>query len=107
MAAATCELTWRRQLLLQLKIGDIHETQLICDNQVTLHIASNQVFHERTKHIKINCHFVREKVFSGEITTDFINSNNQLADLFTKSLSGPRIEYIYNKLGAYDIYAPT
>jgi len=105
MAAATCELTWLRQLLLQLKIGDIHETKLICDNQATLHIASNLVFHERTKDIGIDSHFVRENVLSGEITTDFVNSSNQLADVFTKSLKGRWIEYICNKLGAYDIYA--
>ena len=61
MIATTCELTWLRQLLLQLKIGDIHETKLIFDNQDALHIASNPIFHERTKHIEIDCHFVREK----------------------------------------------
>jgi len=49
MAAATCELTWLRQLLQQLKIGDTHGMELICDNQVALRIASNQVFHGRTK----------------------------------------------------------
>jgi len=105
MAAATCELTWLRQLLLQLKIGNIYETKLICDNQAALHIASNSVFHERAKHIEIDCHFVREKDLSGKITTYFVNSINQLADVFTKSRRGPQIEYICNKLGAYDIYA--
>jgi len=54
MAAATCELTWLRQLLQQLKLGDVKAMNLICDNQATLHIAFNPVFHERTKHIEIN-----------------------------------------------------
>ena len=65
MATTTCELTWHRQLLLQQKIGDIHETKLICDNQVALHIVSNSVFHERTKHIEIDYHLIRENVLSG------------------------------------------
>ena len=106
MAAATYEFTWLRQLLLHLKIGDIHETKLTCDNQAALHIVSNSVFHERIKHIEIDCHFVREKVLSGEITTGFFKSSNQLAGLFTKSLRGLWIEYICNKLGPYDIYVP-
>lgn len=104
MTAATCELTWLRQLLLQLKIGYIHETRPICDNHVALLIASNPVFHERTKHIEIDCHYIREKVLSKEITTDSVNSSNIMADMFTKSLRDPQIEYIYNKLDTYDIY---
>ncbi|MCI25689.1 hypothetical protein A2U01_0046880, partial [Trifolium medium] len=106
MAATACELTWLKQLLQQLKLGDVKAMKLICDNQAALHIASNPVFHERTKHIEIDCHFVRDKVLSGEILTDFVGSNDQLADIFTKSLRGPRVESICNKLGAYDMYAP-
>ncbi|RVW72247.1 Retrovirus-related Pol polyprotein from transposon TNT 1-94 [Vitis vinifera] len=66
----------------------------------------NPVFHERTKHIEVDCHFIREKIASGCVATSFVNSNDQLADIFTKSLRGPRIKYICNKLGAYDVYAP-
>ncbi|RVX06713.1 Retrovirus-related Pol polyprotein from transposon RE2 [Vitis vinifera] len=74
--------------------------------EAALHIASNPVFHERTKHIEVDCHFIREKIASGCVATSFVNSNDQLADIFTKSLRGPRINNIYNKLGAYDVYAP-
>ena len=72
--------------------------KLTCDNQTALHIASNPIFHERTKHIEIDCHFISEKVASGCMATNFVNSNDQLADIFTKSLRGPRIKYICNKL---------
>ncbi|RVX14649.1 Retrovirus-related Pol polyprotein from transposon RE1 [Vitis vinifera] len=106
MALATCELIWLRHLLQELRFGKDEQMKLICDNQVALHIASNPVFHERTKHIEVDCHFIREKIASGCVATSFVNSNDQLADIFTKSLRGPRIKYICNKLGAYDVYAP-
>ncbi|RVW30858.1 Retrovirus-related Pol polyprotein from transposon RE2 [Vitis vinifera] len=106
MALATCELIWLKHLLRELRFGKDEQMKLICDNQATLHIASNPVFHERTKHIEVNCHFIREKIALGCVATSFVNSNDQLADIFTKSLRGLRIKYICNKLGAYNIYAP-
>jgi len=105
MASAVCELVWLKQLLQELQFGDVTQMILVCDNQAALHISSNLVFHERTKHIEIDCHFIREKVLSGDIKTEFVNSSDQLADIFTKSLRGPRIDYICNKLGTYDLYA--
>ena len=106
MALVTQELMWLQSLLKELKFGEAMTMTVIYDNQAALHIASNPVFHERTKHIEVDCHYTREKIESGDITTSFVNSNDQLADVFTKSLRGPRISYICNKLGAYDLYAP-
>ena len=107
MALAACELIWLKQLLKELQFGEVTQMTLICDNQTALHISSNLVFYEKTKHIEVNCHFVREKFTSGDIKTEFVNSNDQLINIFTKSLRGPRIDYIYNKLGTYNLYAPT
>ena len=102
MTLEPCELIW----LQELRFGKDEQMKLICDNQVALHISSNLVFHERTEHIKVNGHFIREKIASGCMTTSFVNSNDQLADIFTKSLRGPGIKYISDKLGAFDLYAP-
>ncbi|RVW31825.1 Retrovirus-related Pol polyprotein from transposon RE1 [Vitis vinifera] len=63
-------------LLEELRFGKDEQMKLICDNQAALHIASNPVFHERTKHIEVDCHFIREKIASGCVATSFVNSND-------------------------------
>jgi len=103
MVLVTCELVWIKQLLQDLKFCDVQLMKLYCDNQAALHVASNPVFHERTKDIEIDCHFVQEKLQSKEISTEFINSNNQLASILTKSLRGPQIHFICFKLGAHNL----
>nr|KYP40128.1 Retrovirus-related Pol polyprotein from transposon TNT 1-94 [Cajanus cajan] len=106
MALITCEFIWIKQLIQELRFCENHPMKLYCDNQAALHIASNLVFHERTKHIEVDCHFVREKLLSKEIITEFVNSSEQLADVMSKSLRGPRIQFLCSKLGSYNLYAP-
>ena len=60
MALATCKLIWLKQLFQELRFEKDEQITLVCDNQAVLHIASNPVFHEMTKHIEIVCHFIRE-----------------------------------------------
>jgi hypothetical protein len=54
-----------------------------CDNQSAIKLAKNPVFHARTKHIEVHHHFVRERVLGGEISLDYILTDQQLADIFT------------------------
>ncbi|RVW64861.1 Retrovirus-related Pol polyprotein from transposon RE1 [Vitis vinifera] len=86
MAMAASELTWLKSLLASLEVLHNKPMKLYYDNKAALHIASNLVFHERTKHIEIDCHFVREKVQSGEIVTTYLPSKLQVAYMFTKAL---------------------
>ncbi|GAV71582.1 hypothetical protein CFOL_v3_15072 [Cephalotus follicularis] len=107
MTHTICELMWVRQLLTEMGFADASPMQLRCDNQAAIHIASNSVFHERTKHIEVDCHFVREKIQQGLISTCHVKTRELLADIFTKSHENERMQYLCNKLGMIDIYTPT
>ena len=84
MTRSICIITWIRQLLMEVGIETSIPANLCCDNQVSMHIASNLVFHEWTKHIEIDCHFVREKIQLGLISTGYVKIREQLGDIFTK-----------------------
>jgi hypothetical protein len=106
MAMTTCELQWLRYLLHDLGASHSTPSLLYCDNQAALYIAANPVFHERTKHIELDCHVVREKIQNGSLRTAYIPSKEQLADVFTKSLGKDQFQRLKAKLGILDLHNP-
>ncbi|GAV76371.1 LOW QUALITY PROTEIN: hypothetical protein CFOL_v3_19846, partial [Cephalotus follicularis] len=86
MTHAVSELTWARMLLVEIGFTAPQTTLLHCDNQFAIHIALNPVFHKCTKHIKEDCHFIREKIKRREIILHHTRSKDQIAYLFTQSL---------------------
>uniref|UniRef100_A0A2N9HC90 Integrase catalytic domain-containing protein n=1 Tax=Fagus sylvatica TaxID=28930 RepID=A0A2N9HC90_FAGSY len=90
LAIASAELCWIRTLLKDLGIYLSQPPLLWCDNVSALAIASNPVFHARTKHIEVDFHFVRERVLRKDLIVKFVSTIDQLADIFTKSLPSQR-----------------
>ncbi|KAJ0533858.1 putative RNA-directed DNA polymerase [Helianthus annuus] len=107
MATTVSEILWIRWLHNELGAQQSNSTILFCDNKAARHIANNTVFHERTKHVEMDCHFVRERVESKEILPMHIESANQIADLLTKPLGGPQLKILLDKLGIRNLHAPT
>ncbi|CAL1377952.1 unnamed protein product [Linum trigynum] len=105
MASTVSEIVWLRWLLQDLGVTAAGPTTLFCDNQAALHIAANPVFHERTKHVEMDCYFVRERVQSLEIAPAKIATSDQPADLFTKGLSVDQFHHLFVKLGLLDIHS--
>ncbi|XP_019077634.1 uncharacterized mitochondrial protein AtMg00810-like [Vitis vinifera] len=79
------------------------EIPLYCDNQSVVRLAENLVFHARTKHVEVHYHFIREKVLEEEVELKQIKSEDQVADLFTKGLSGSKFESFCHQLGMVKI----
>jgi hypothetical protein len=104
LSSATCELQWIMYLLKDLNVTCAKLPALYCDSQSAIHIASNPVFHERTKHLEIDCHFVREKVQKGVLKLMPISTQEQLADFLTKALLPSKFHYFVSKLGMINIY---
>lgn len=98
MAATASEVTWVVRLLQDLCVQTIQPVTLHCDNQSAIYIGKNPVFHDRTKHIDIDCHFTRDKVLEGLLQLSYLPTQLQLADLLTKILPSTRFKELLSKL---------
>ncbi|CAB4293416.1 unnamed protein product [Prunus armeniaca] len=97
LAYTAAELSWLRALFRDLQLP-LSRPIIWCDNISSIALASNPVFHSRTKHLGVDYHYVREKVIRSELAVNFICSLDQLADLFTKGLSSARFKLLVSKL---------
>ncbi|KAK3014567.1 hypothetical protein RJ639_010181 [Escallonia herrerae] len=96
------ECIWLKRLISDIYKKVDYAVPIHCDNESAIKLASNPVFHGRTKHIEVRHHFVREKVLSQDIKLDSVRTSNQVADLFTKALAESKFERFRAALGMLD-----
>jgi len=98
MASTTKEIVWLRWLLADMRFFFSHPSLMYYDNQSSIQIAHNSVFHERTKHIEIDCHLIRHHLKHGTIALSSVPSSFQVADFFTKAYSISHFCFLVGKL---------
>ena len=82
LTSATCESIWLRHILEDVGIQQKQATRIQCDNQISIRLAHNPVYHARSKHIELQHHFVREKIESTEIELTYCSTSENVADIF-------------------------
>ncbi|XP_057975461.1 uncharacterized mitochondrial protein AtMg00810-like [Malania oleifera] len=105
LATTTCEIQWLLYLLADLHISHPQAALLYTDSKPASEIASNLVHHERTKHIQLDCHLVREKLQAGLINIIHIPSKHQLTDILTKPFGSIHFHHLIHKMGMINIHS--
>ncbi|GJR56458.1 retrovirus-related pol polyprotein from transposon TNT 1-94 [Tanacetum coccineum] len=98
MSGCCAQILWMRSQLTDYGLV-IHKISMFCDNKSAIALCCNNVQHSRSKHIDIRFHFIKEQAKNGVVELYFVNTEYQLADIFTKPLCRERIEFLINKLG--------
>lgn len=106
LAVLVQELIWLKHMLNTLGISHPQPMIVHCDSKSAIYIATNPVFHERTKHIEMDLHFVRDEVLTRTIRLQHVSTQSQLADIFTKAIGRDGFHSFRSKLGIRNFYAP-
>lgn len=96
---AVQECIWLKRLVGNICGAADYAVAIFCDNESAIKLASNPIFHARTKHIEVRHHCIRKKVLDKEIELDRIHSNDQVAYIFAKALGKAKFEYLRTTLG--------
>jgi Reverse transcriptase (RNA-dependent DNA polymerase) len=106
MVKGISELLWLKKLMEEIGFELNEEMVLLCDNKSAMDMCHNPIQHDRTKHIAINRHYIKDHIEKGNIRLLHVGTKEQLADILTKAVPGPAFNRALDKLGMTDIYMP-
>ncbi|KAH9331958.1 hypothetical protein KI387_004066, partial [Taxus chinensis] len=95
---ASQQILWLRQLLTEFRFPQDSPTVLWCVKQSAIHISRNPVEHQQTKHIEIHIHFISQHIQDGVLCLEYIPTQQQVADIFTKPFASPRYLELHGML---------
>ena len=98
LANTATEVAWLQSLFTELGISLSSSPIIWCDNISAGSLASNPVYHARTKHIEIDAHYIREQVLAKKLTVQYVPSSLRIADILTKALSAAQFALLTQKL---------
>jgi hypothetical protein len=98
---------WLRKLLAGLFDLELEATCIWCDNQSCVKLTENPVFHDKSKHIEIRYHYIRDMVQRGAVKLQYVATDEQIADVLTKPLSRVKFVYFRDKLGVVQKDVPS
>jgi hypothetical protein len=93
------EAVWLRKLLSDLLRSELEPTVIHCDNQNGMKLTENPVFHDRSKHIEMRYHYIRDMIQKKVLSLQYVPTAEQIADIFTKPLPLIKFAYFRDKLG--------
>jgi hypothetical protein len=97
LSVAVCEAVWLHKLLTDLFDHEM-DPIITCDNQSCVKLFENPVFHDRSKHIEIKYHYIRDMLQRKAVHVQYLPTHEQIADIFTKPLANTKFEYFCEKL---------
>ena len=102
-ASTACQGVWLSRLLADLLNKQVTAPMLYIDNKSAIALAKNPVLHDRSKHIDIRFHFLRDCINDGKVAVDYISTGDQLADMLTKPLGRDRLQELRTRSGILQI----
>jgi hypothetical protein len=103
---ASCEAIWLQKLLMGLFEEELETTVIRCDNQICIKLSENPVFHDRSKHIEIRYHFIRDCVQKGSMRLQFVPISERIVDITHKAFGERQICFLQRQVGGCAEHLP-